>query len=68
MIRKQNNTFIDKLTHLKTKKSREVSTNGRNKVTTLMQAFNANYPYISIYVGTKKERKFYHCQSASHKR
>ena len=33
-----------------------------------MQEFNANYPYISKYLGTKKEGKFFHCQSASHQR
>jgi hypothetical protein len=32
--------------------AREISTNGRKKVSTLMQEFNANYPYLILIVGT----------------
>ena len=32
--------------------AREVSTNGRKKVSTLMKEFNANFPYIYLYVCT----------------
>jgi len=35
--------------------AREVSTNGRKKVSTLMQEFNANYPYLILILGTMEE-------------
>lgn len=30
--------------------AREVSTNGRKKVSTLMKEFNANFPYIQLFI------------------
>jgi hypothetical protein len=42
--------------------TREVSTNGRKKVSTLMKEFNANYPYLILILGTKDSKgTFYQC-------
>jgi hypothetical protein len=40
--------------------AREVSTNGRKKVSTLMQEFNANYPYLILIVGTMEANLVFH--------
>lgn len=37
--------------------AREISTNGRKKVSTLMKEFNANFPYIYIYVCTPDSKE-----------
>ena len=40
--------------------SREVSTNGRKKVSTLMKEFNANFPYLLMHIGTMDAEKTFH--------
>ena len=40
--------------------AREVSTNGRKKVSTLMQEFNANYPYLILVLGTMDSNGIFH--------
>ena len=37
--------------------AREVSTNGRKKVATLMKEFNANFPYLLMHIGTMDAEK-----------
>ena len=42
--------------------AREVATNGRKKVSTLMQEFNAHFPYLLMHIGTMDaESKFWSC-------
>jgi len=42
--------------------AREVSTNGRKKVETLMKEFNANFPFLNLTIGSMtKENKFKSC-------
>ena len=40
--------------------AREVSTNGRKKVETLMKEFNANFPYLLIHIGSMDSKKTFH--------
>lgn len=42
--------------------AREVSTNGRKKIETLMKEFNANFPYLNLTIGSMGEdSKFRSC-------
>ena len=40
--------------------AREVSTNGRKKVSTLMKEFNANFPYLLMHIGSMDSKKTFH--------
>ena len=40
--------------------AREISTNGRKKVSTLMKEFNANFPYLLIHIGSMDSKKTFH--------
>ena len=39
--------------------AREVSTNGRKKVSTLQKEFNANFPYLWLYICPSTEKEKY---------
>ena len=41
--------------------AKEVSTNGRKKVETLMKEFNDNFPYLSLSIGKLKNDGFHKC-------
>ena len=42
--------------------AREVSTNGRKKVETLMKEFNANFPFLNMTIGSMNpDNKFQSC-------
>ena len=40
--------------------AREISTNGRKKVSTLMKEFNANFPYLLMHIGSMDSKKIFH--------
>jgi len=39
--------------------AREISTNGRKKVSTLQKEFNANFPYLWLYICPSSEKEKY---------
>ena len=40
--------------------AREVSTNGRKKVETLMKEFNANFPFLNLTIGSMTTENIFH--------